>query len=59
MSERMPRGKSYDAVDDQPALAAKFDMEAARVSCRSFDKCHREIRNLLRRVAEITPDFDS
>jgi hypothetical protein len=58
LSDRMPRGRRYDEREDQPAFAASFDIDVARASCRSFDKCHWEIVGLLKRVAEITPDSD-
>jgi hypothetical protein len=55
LSKQLPRGDAYDETRDQPALAAEFDFNAARASCPSFEKCHREILSLLQRVAAITP----
>jgi hypothetical protein len=57
LSDKMPRGFGYDEVNDQPALTAVFDLNAAAMACPSFDKCHRELLTLLQRVAEITPGF--
>jgi hypothetical protein len=56
---RMPRGRAYNEVEDQAALTAVFDLEAARINCPSFDKCHRELTSLLRAIAAITPGFPS
>jgi hypothetical protein len=57
LSRQMPRGQAYDEVHDQPALTAVFDLDAAKASCPSFEKCHREISILLQQVAAITPGF--
>ncbi|MBI2059409.1 MAG: DUF4276 family protein [Nitrospirae bacterium] len=46
LSAHMSSGESYSETDDQPALAAVFDMATARNS-DSFDKCYREIRKML------------
>jgi len=46
LSSNMPRGMSYSETDDQPALTQVFDMTAAR-KADSFDKCYRDIRNML------------
>lgn len=43
-------GQRYLEVDDQPALAAAMDLEAARRRCASFDKLMREVARL---VAEL------
>jgi hypothetical protein len=40
-------GIPYSEVVDQPAMAALFDMDAARESCPSFAKCWRAVRDLL------------
>jgi hypothetical protein len=40
-------GIPYSEVIDQPAMAAQFDMNAARKTCPSFDKCWRAVRELL------------
>jgi hypothetical protein len=45
LAERMERG-SYSPVLDQPALAAGFQIAAAR-RCGSFDKCYREIARIV------------
>jgi hypothetical protein len=57
LSDKMPRSFAYDEVNDQPALAAAFDLNMAKVSCSSFEKCHRELLSLLQQVAGITPGF--
>ena len=57
LSRQMSQGEAYDEIRDQPALAAVFDLNAARAACPSYDKCHREISSLLQRVAAITPGF--
>jgi hypothetical protein len=40
-------GVPYSESIDQPAMAARFDMDAARESCPSFDKCWRVVQALL------------
>jgi len=50
LSARMQPGASYAETTDQAALAAEFDLEAARRRSDSFDKCYREIRTLLERL---------
>lgn len=57
LSDKMPRSFSYDEVNDQPALTAVFDLNMAKVSCSSFEKCHRELLSLLQQTANITPGF--
>ena len=49
LSHRMGRD-GYSELLDQPALAAVFDMEAAR-GTGSFDKCYREIHRLLQELS--------
>src|SRR5712691_2306358 len=46
LSRNMPGGGKYSPTLDQPALAAVFDIHAAR-RADSFDKCYREICRLL------------
>ena len=46
LTRNMTRGSRYLEVDDQAAFANKFDMNAARRSCPSFDKCFRETERL-------------
>ena len=46
LTERMPLGRAYAAITDQPAFTARFDMQAAR-RADSFDKCYRDIRSML------------
>ncbi len=55
LTRAMPRGKPYSPVFDLRVLTKAFDFEAAIAACPSFEKCHREIRSLLQRVAAITP----
>ena len=57
LSGHMPRGEAYNEIDDQPALTAVFDLGTAQGTCPSFDKCHRELTDLLQKVAVITPNF--
>ena len=40
-------GLAYAPTVDQPALAASFDLEAARTGARSFDKLWREVARLM------------
>ena len=52
-------GRKYAETTDQPALTQLFDMNAARAA-DSFDKCYREIRNMLEILRkEIPPTNDS
>lgn len=44
-------GKRYLGIDDQPALAAAMDLEAAQRRCASFDKLMRDVARL---VAEVS-----
>jgi hypothetical protein len=46
----MSGGRRYLEVDDQPALVAKMDLDAAREQCRSFDKLVRDLRGLVERL---------
>lgn len=50
-SERMPYGFSYSETDDQPAFTQIFDMAAAR-RADSFDKCYRDIRQMLEKLKQ-------
>jgi len=51
LSAHFPLG--YSETADQPALAAVFDMRAAR-RAPSFDKCYREIEGLLKSLRMTT-----
>lgn len=51
LSDRMTGGSRYRETLDQPALAAVFDMNAARTA-DSFDKCFREITALIAEVGQ-------
>ena len=46
LSSQMEGNRTYDEVDDQPALTARFDFEKAQ-QAPSFDKCYRDIVRLL------------
>lgn len=46
LTRNMARGYRYLEVDDQAAFAEKFDLNAAKLSCPSFDKCFREAERL-------------
>lgn len=50
ISALMPHGQRYIEVDDQPAFAATFDMQAARNNCPSFDKLVRDLQSLLKQI---------
>ena len=43
LSGLMTGGRTYVEVDDQPALAAQFDLNMARQRCPSFDKLMRDV----------------
>lgn len=51
LAEKMPLGASYSETADQSAFTALFDMEIAR-RADSFDKCYRDISNMLRALKE-------
>ena len=46
LSHQMESSRTYSETQDQPALAALFDIEQAR-QADSFDKCYRDIVRLL------------
>ena len=46
LSHQMESSRTYSETQDQPALAALFDLEQAR-QADSFDKCYRDIVHLL------------
>jgi hypothetical protein len=52
LSDRMPSGMCYKATTDQPALTDLFDMQAARAA-GSFDKCYRDIKQMLENLYKI------
>jgi hypothetical protein len=52
LAERMAGG--YSETLDQPALAARFDLDMAR-RAPSFDKCYREVVRLLSSALETGP----
>jgi hypothetical protein len=47
LDQHMPDNRCYSETRDQPSLTAQFSLGAARSSCPSFDKCHREVAALL------------
>ena len=53
LSQRMEDSRTYRETQDQPALAALFDIEQAR-NADSFDKCYRDIVRLLSELRDIT-----
>lgn len=44
---QMTANRTYVEVDDQPALAERFDLQLARQRCPSFDKFIRDVEMLL------------
>lgn len=57
LTDRMARGLAYSESSDQPALTSSFDMDMAR-RADSFDKCYRELTELLTRLRQPTPPED-
>ena len=53
LSQRMEDSRTYRETQDQPALAALFDLEQAR-QADSFDKCYRDIVRLLDKLRDGT-----
>jgi hypothetical protein len=47
LSQQMIGGRTYVEVDDQPALAEKFDLALTRQRCPSFDKFVRDVQMIL------------
>lgn len=47
LSRQMTGGRTYVEVDDQPALADRFDLQLARQRCASFDKFVRDVEAIL------------
>lgn len=52
LSAKMAPGRTYAETTDQPTFATLFDMNLAR-RADSFDKCFREITNMLERLREV------
>jgi len=52
LSNQMPEGRIYTETDDQAALTAVFDLDAARCA-DSFDKCFRDIDHMLRTLRRL------
>jgi hypothetical protein len=50
LSALMGRSRAYSPTLDQPRLTSQFDMEIARQRSASFDKCWREVGQLLTAV---------
>lgn len=53
LSHQMESSRTYTETQDQPALAALFDIEQAR-NADSFDKCYRDIVRLLDELRDKT-----
>ena len=53
LSHQMESSRTYTETQDQPALAALFDIEQAR-NADSFDKCYRDIVRLLGELRDST-----
>lgn len=53
LNHRMEGNRIYSETQDQPALAALFDIEQAR-QADSFDKCYRDIVRLLSELRNVT-----
>ena len=53
LSLQMEGSRTYSETQDQPALAALFDLEQAR-QADSFDKCYRDIVRLLSELRDRT-----
>jgi len=51
LTDKMPPGRAYAETTDQPAFAAVFDMDTAR-RADSFDKCYRDIKNMLEQLRQ-------
>lgn len=51
LSSQMEGNRTYDEVNDQPALTARFDFKQAR-QASSFDKCYRDIVRLLHQLQD-------
>ncbi len=49
LSSKMPKTQPYAETTDQAAFTQLFDMTEARKT-NSFDKCYREISNLLSKL---------
>jgi Domain of unknown function (DUF4276) len=51
LQRRMPKARRYAETVDQPRLTSIFDLQTARTSAPSFDKCWREIERLIEEAA--------
>ncbi len=49
-------GRTYVETDDQPALAARFDLQMARQRCPSFDKLVRDVEAMLSALTQAETD---
>lgn len=54
LTRNMASGRRYLAVDDQPTFAERFDLQAARRSCPSFDKCFRDVERMIHAIGATT-----
>jgi hypothetical protein len=52
LSRQMTGGRTYVEVDDQPALADRFDLQLACQRCLSFDKFVRDVESLVAALAK-------
>jgi hypothetical protein len=52
LKHQMTAGRTYAETDDQPALAAVFEYQAARTRCPSFDKLVRDVETMITMLAE-------
>ncbi|MFF7647052.1 DUF4276 family protein [Streptomyces canus] len=55
LSDRMPRGSTYQETSHQPSFVTLFDLDAARAAAPSFDKFCRDVHFLLTRTCEPSP----
>ncbi len=56
LSQQMGGSRRYRETNDQPALAAIFDIEPAR-KADSFDKCYRDIVRLLEELQKVNKEI--
>lgn len=54
LTRNVASGRRYLAVDDQPTFAERFDLQAARRSCPSFDKCFRDVERIIHAIGATT-----
>lgn len=54
LTRNMARGRRYLEADDQATFAEKFDLNDAKQSCPSFDRCVREAERLVNAMGAAT-----